>query len=885
MPQVINTNFASLNAQRNLNKSQGELQTSLQRLSSGLRINSAKDDAAGLAVANRFTSQIRGLSQASRNANDGISLAQTAEGALSEATDIMQRVRELAIQSANSTNSSQDRLSLQSEVNQLVSELDRISNTTSFNGLKLLDGSFTAQSFQIGAEANQTINVSVTGATANTLGINKFDTTNTAEGIEVATTGFLVNTTGSALNTQVAGVDIDTAIGASIADQTISVIDSSGNVQTAVVDAASQNRDAAGIASALNAMNGVSAFASENTAAFSVSAAPGGVQNGDEVTFTLATGDGGTSQAVSFTVQDTTNYVNEFNSAISTAVSAINTANNDTDLSYDATAQSITSTSGLNLGIQDFDTIDNAGGFISDANIALNAGDTFAFDVVFDGNTVTNLATMTDVASINAELTAEAIVDANLTDNGDGTFTLAGTTAGNEATISYDATTNRISFQTNNGTSVAIGAFAETDGDATANNSTVGVVQNSGSTGTATLQGAGPGVLTTTLAPVADQTSEISFAGVTIGETGHATLDDSVVDMGSVTILLEAGGLNIQSSADGVANDSILNAAANTNTALTSGVGLSNTTSGNFVAGQTLTVTGDGTSSVSIAENSSAAEIASLVNQLSDTTGVTATGRTTATVSGLDTDGVVSFSLSGTTVSANVTTTDLSSLANAINDKSGNTGITAKLSIDGASITLEDATGDDIAIENFNSSSADTTTNTIVNMSVTGGEGAAVTLSAGNANADLDSTVVGGNVEFKSTSGSFTIESNVAGADGGIFAGAASNLNASANETVDSIDISTVVGANDAIDIADGALASIDGIRADLGAIQNRFESTISNLNTTVENLSAARSRIQDTDFASETANLTRAQILQQAGVAMLAQANSLPQLVLSLLQ
>ncbi|VAW73252.1 Flagellin protein FlaB, partial [hydrothermal vent metagenome] len=116
MPQIINTNIPSLNAQRNLNKSQGELTTSLERLSSGLRINSAKDDAAGLAIANRFTSQIRGLTQASRNANDGISLAQTAEGALAESTNIVQRVRELAIQSANSTNSAQDRLSLQSEV-------------------------------------------------------------------------------------------------------------------------------------------------------------------------------------------------------------------------------------------------------------------------------------------------------------------------------------------------------------------------------------------------------------------------------------------------------------------------------------------------------------------------------------------------------------------------------------------------------------------------------------------------------------------------------------------------------------------------------------------------------------------------------------------------
>ncbi|HEB67028.1 MAG TPA: flagellin [Gammaproteobacteria bacterium] len=157
MPQVINTNIMSLNSQRNLNRSQESLQTSLQRLSSGLRINSAKDDAAGLAISERFTAQIRGLNQAVRNANDGISLAQTAEGALSEAGNILQRIRELAVQSANATNSASDRQALQAEVGQLVSELDRIATSTEFNGQKLLDGTFGAAVFQVGANANQTI--------------------------------------------------------------------------------------------------------------------------------------------------------------------------------------------------------------------------------------------------------------------------------------------------------------------------------------------------------------------------------------------------------------------------------------------------------------------------------------------------------------------------------------------------------------------------------------------------------------------------------------------------------------------------------------------------------------------------------------------------------
>jgi flagellin len=157
MAQIINTNIASLNAQRNLNTSQSALSTALQRLSSGLRINSAKDDAAGLAIAERFTSQIRGLDQARRNANDGISLSQTAEGALQSSGDILQRIRELAVQAANATNSAGDRAALNTEVQQLTQELQRISTTTEFNGQKLLDGSFTTAVFQVGANANQTI--------------------------------------------------------------------------------------------------------------------------------------------------------------------------------------------------------------------------------------------------------------------------------------------------------------------------------------------------------------------------------------------------------------------------------------------------------------------------------------------------------------------------------------------------------------------------------------------------------------------------------------------------------------------------------------------------------------------------------------------------------
>jgi len=173
MTSIINSNINSLNAQRNLTKNQASLSTSMQRLSSGMRINSAKDDAAGLGISERMTSQIRGMDQAARNANDGISLAQTAEGALGAAGSILQRVRELAVQSANSTNSSSDRQALNNEVNQLTAELDRIATTTQFNGQNLFDGSFGSATFQVGANANQTITAATANVRTNQYGNNQ----------------------------------------------------------------------------------------------------------------------------------------------------------------------------------------------------------------------------------------------------------------------------------------------------------------------------------------------------------------------------------------------------------------------------------------------------------------------------------------------------------------------------------------------------------------------------------------------------------------------------------------------------------------------------------------------------------------------------------------
>ena len=487
----INTNVMSLNSQRQLTKTQGMLSTSMQRLSSGLRINSARDDAAGLAISNRMTSQVRGLNQATRNANDAISLAQTAEGSLQEATTMLQRMRDLAVQSSNDTNSAVDRANLQKEVAQLQQEIDRIATTTRFNGKQLLDGSFTAQTFHIGAFASENISVSI------------------------------------------------------------------GNSQ------------------------------SSSMGAYTVSA------NG---------------------------------------------------------------------------TLNNA-------------------------------------------VAAAATLPAN-----------------------------------------------------------------------------------------------------TVG------------------------------------------------------------------AGEDLTVTGSlGSSVIDVAANGTAQAIAAQVNAATAGTGVEATALTQASFGTLSAAGTVAFTLSGsssaaisTTVSA---TSDLTEIADAINAVTSTTGVTAELASNRASMTLVSRDGYDIGIENLTLGGGGTMA--VQGLDASGANaGGAVTLTSGG----NDSTRVGGTLSF-TASDTFSVTS---GATGGLFT--ATTANASSLSAVSAIDIGTQTGANNALSVIDSAIQFIDNQRSDLGAVQNRLESTISNLSNVAENVSAARSRVVDADFAAETASLTKAQILQQAGTAMLAQANQAPQIALSLL-
>jgi len=612
MPQVINTNVASLNAQRNLTTSQGQLATALQRLSSGLRINSAKDDAAGLAISERFTTQIRGLNQAVRNANDGISLSQTAEGALAETGNALQRIRELAIQSANSTNSASDRKALNAEAQQLLSEVQRIAQTTQFNGQNILDGSFSSAQFQVGANANQTISFGIQGATTDTLGA--YQATSTA----VSANDF----TGA--NFTINGVDIGVSADTSAAGVT-------GDSATAKATAIN----------AQSSLTGVTATAA-NEVVGDAPVARAGLANGALRINGIAVG----------AIAASTNAVTQGRNA----ATAINGVSNQTGV----TAVADASTGALTLSTAD------------GRNITIDSG--------------------------------------------------AGTADG--ATAVYNAT------------GLSVNAAAPSGHDS----------------------------FTVTVAGTFDLSSP----------AGTSTTEGDRVRIGNLTYQFTANAAN-------VTNGDVAVVLTDGDVAADVGDALRDAINAQYTAGNT-TMQGTGTGAAVVVTNALFGTSGNQASQY-DETGLTGAGALTESGYAAGTDGT--YAAGGLTTRGTLT---LSSASN------------------------------------------------------------------------------------------FTLGGSALG-DAGL--SAANPALSALNE----VDISTVEGANAALSVLDGALSQVTSIRADLGAVQNRFSSTVANLQATSENLSAARSRILDADFASETAALTRAQILQQAGTAILAQANSIPQNVLSLLR
>ncbi len=679
MSQSINTNIASINAQRNLETNSSSLQTSLQRLSSGLRINSAKDDAAGLSISDRMSSQIRGLNQAARNANDAISLAQTAEGAISGMSDNLQRLRELSVQSANSTNSAADRASIQAEVSQLVEEIDRVASVTDFNGIKLLDGTFKNQSFQVGANSGQTIDITVANVRAASLG------------------------SGDAASLSASG----NATALSAGDLVLNGISVSGSLASSD-NASSASNSSSGIAKAaainlVSAQTGVSAKADATTAVTSASmTALANVTSGsiaiNGVTINVATAT--TTTASRASIVDAINL-----RSAETGVVAIN-SNSDTV--------------GVKLAAADGRNIVVSLTTVSAGTTGISAG------TYYSGVTLTS----------NKDITVTSA----------GTLSNAGLIAG--VYKSQVATASSIA-----GASTA----AMAGGDVMINGISVPASTNA-------------------------SYDTASTAGATISALSKAAAINSV---GSQT--------GVSAAAETVKQGIVLTALA------TSGV---------------ITINGVATASITTTSTSGAdnrAAVVSAINLISNRTGVVATD------------------LGGTT--ANNT------------------------------IKLTAADGRNVVISHTFTTTA----------------------SIGIADATTYGTV------NLTSSKAFTIEQGQSTTTNGVYTTLGMNTGTYGTgrngQSLTSINVSTVAGSNAAIIAVDNAINSLNNSRANLGSVLNRFSSTVANLGVSSENVSAAQSRIRDTDFAKETAKLSRGQILQQAGVAMLAQANALPNTILALLK
>jgi len=821
VPQFINSNIPSLTAQRNLNTSQSSLNTSLQRLSSGLRINSAKDDAAGLAISERFTTQIRGLNQAARNANDGISLAQTAEGDLAAITNNLQRLRELSVQSANATNSASDRVALQAEVSELVSEIDRVASTSAFNGVRLLNGSFSAQQFQVGANAGETVSIS---------------------SIASARTASLGQSNGATYTNT-------TAVGGTYADGDLSVNGSAITGTTA---------DAKSIADAITALDST------------LTATAANAQTG--IAFTTATG---TNLAAGTATPATFTFTNTFAGAtldFSTDSASFEVDNNvvTLDASY-GTQADVAAKIQSDLG-SGYNVLEQGGKI----EIATAATGTTATQPVVD-----NFLGNVDGGDADS-LVADFFTGAQVTgDNTRNTITAVAGTAGSGGGEGGDFTLKI------DGATASTITFGDGEGLATGTNLTDlsdDIIAHAGVT-------AGLNYISGTLAGgnlilEKDDGTAISFdvsaSTFTVGDGAAASITESETTAATASVFTATTDLGVTdfsadsvkftvTDGDGTATEITLNQDYGNLTGVRDAV--NNALLADANNDLTATLTGD--------------KLTFTRPTLGNATGTSAI---TSTYTNDNLDGGVG--------------THTSFIAGT--QAAGVDGSTYNLSIDGVALdfTTAAAAGDDItAIEVaalINSMGAYTASVDAGTLSIEKDDGSNFVLSesgptsasqglTGNGSVTPTSDTYRGTVtSIVNTNGSVVIANGATGtaAEAGLTAGeTAVDLSVLVGTTIEDTDISTVAGANAAIASVDNALTTINSSRAQLGAIQNRFDSVVSSIQTTSENLSASRSRIRDADFAAETAQLTRAQILQQAGVSILGQANSLPQNALSLLQ
>ncbi|TNC83805.1 MAG: hypothetical protein CSH37_12930, partial [Thalassolituus sp.] len=913
-------------------------------LSSGLRINSAKDDAAGLAISTRFTSQIKGLDVAVRNAGDGIALAQTAEGALGSINESLQRIRELAVQSANATNSDVDREALQAEVDQLVSEISRTADETDFNGRKLLDGSFSA-TFQIGANAGQTVDVSIGELTADRLG------SSSQSGVSAKGTDSALGNGDLIIN----GV----AIGASRAGDDTSSTSNADASAIAKVEAINRSYDETGVKAFTNentvagsemtgaatsgtlTLNGVdvdlsTATSTEQTRASVVEA----INAVSDQTGVVATDSGADSGGVTLVAADGRNVEIAFGGTLTSASTGIAAADTyeggytlvaDGDVSKieitggDDTGNGSLSNSGLAAGSYDrataatvnTATVSNigpssigGGSFANTVNVAgtnattdatsvsIAVGDTTSDSVLAAGSSVTDLAqAVNGVPGVSAweEISLEITSTGTTLASGD-TLTFGGTVVtASGAAGDLEALADDINGTDFSGSDLDVSAeYDGTNLNLTIRNFgaaevTFATSANDVTTTAGTLNG---NEATGVLAFVSDDGQDVSVS-LSDPTTGGRLFAGNAADAEYTGVNgLENGDLVINGVNIGAADPSTDKASAE------------------FAS--------DGNRILSSEKSNSAIAIASAINEVSGETGVTAevnatvvTGGDGSTLNGSDyaLDGSGDFqvgdqaalyingvSLGDLTLQAdgsgNIDADKAKSDAiNLINSSAGKTGVTAE--DNGVSITLTAADGRNVSIAIDDKSGNSSSIGALFGMDASTSGSAIGESTFGEATSG--SAVISAEAStYKTTSSTVTLTSSrefslelgnngkdeleALGFSAGTYGGGEDG------QFLSDIDISTFEGAQSAITAIDNAIGQVASQRADLGAIQNRLESTVSNLQVTSENLNAANSRIQDADFAAETAELSRTQVLQQAGISVLAQANAAGQQVLSLL-
>lgn len=864
MAQVINTNIGSMNAQRNLSKSQVSQQSAIQRLSSGLRINSAKDDAAGMSISERMTSQIKGLDQATRNANDGISLAQTAEGALGEMTNNLQRLRELAVQSANATNTTQDRASIQQEATQLIEELSKISSATSFNGSKLLDGSFNKQNFQVGANAGQNISVSIGKMTVDKIGAATSAGASSIGDDNAITKGDLV------LN----GITIRSSVAA---DDTASTDNASASAISKVAAINSHSAE-----------TNVIAQVSNNVAAGSVQSVPATAGNGTMTINGVETANVGVGAGdVAVNRKSVIDAINAISGQ--TGVTAVDTGKNETgvdlvaadgrniQVSFSGTLDSsntgvtkagtyeggftLQSTNGKPITVSEgTGSITHAG--LAQGTVAIGDGSvssvTRASDAALEGTV--NVSGGADFSGVKSESfsvsvsggkAVNVVMSGNYTTGAD--YAAGLQTAINDALGGDFATVNSVKSDTVNGEEhlqimsserLTFGTPALSGGGASAATGLSELI--------ATKVVGGPDQL---------RDGDLVLNGIAISAAKAS--DDTVSDTTSASASKASSGIAIAAAINAQSKDSGVTATTNATEVSSTGTSTAGTEGAKgavYINGHTftMTLTGDQAKDRDLAVQN--------FNAIAAQTGVTAqdTGNSLKLTAA---DGRNISLVIDTNAAANMAATTDGGYGLAAGFKASDIGLDASVAGDGIVETDVTAKLNGIA----------GTTPAVTPLALSDAHKA---LSADYAQTTTSKVTL-------HAAGSFTVGAGINGSEelsksgfkAGSYGGSASG------QHISDIDLTTVDGANKAITAIDNALSTVSTERSNLGAVQNRFTSTISNLQTSSDNLTSARSRIQDADFAAESAALSRAQVLQQAGTAMLAQANQTGQGVLSLLR